>query len=128
MKDYRIKRALKFIDENLDKDLTLHKVAQRFNLSKSYFCQLFKKEANILFSKYLIKTRIKKAKKFLRNSSLSVKEISCKVSYKYVSNFYHDFKKETGLTPLEYKKGHLKIILLKLKQFTAKVKELINSI
>jgi two-component system response regulator YesN len=128
MKNYRIKRALIFIDENLDKDLSLQNLAEHFKLSKNYFSQLFKKEMKMSFSKYLIQTRTKKAKELLRDSSMSVKAISRKVGYRYVSNFDHDFKKETGLTPLEYNKDHRKIILLKLKQFALKVKRLLNSI
>lgn len=128
MKNNRIKRSLMFIDENIDKDLSLQKVATYFKLSKNYFSLLFKKEMKICFSKFLIQTRINKAKKLLRTSSMSVKEISRKVGYKYVSSFEHDFKKKTRLTPLEYKKDHRKIMLLKLKQLAAKIKEVINSI
>jgi two-component system response regulator YesN len=128
MKNHRIKKALILIDENIDKDLPLQKLATHFKLSKNYFSQLFKKEMKIRFSKYLIQARIKKAKKLLRTSSMSVKAISRKVGYKYVLNFEHDFKKKTRLTPLEYKKNRHKVMLLKLKQLVLELKRLLNSI
>lgn len=80
--NYRIKRALIFIDENLDKGLSLQKIALHFKLSTNYFSWLFKKEIKMPFSKYLIQTRIKKAKKLIRGSTMSVKDISSKVGYK----------------------------------------------
>lgn len=121
--DYKIKKALTYMDENLDKNLNLQKVAQNLRISKTYFCKLFKKETKICFSKYLIRIRIKKAKEFLRDDSFSVKEISYKVGYKFVSNFNHDFKKHTKLTPLEYKNNYRKIIMLKLKKLTIEMVE-----
>ena len=57
--DLRIKKALKFIEENLDKDLTLKKLAKQFNLNYSYLCEFFKREIGMSFSEYLTKIRIK---------------------------------------------------------------------
>lgn len=102
--DYRIRQAIEFIDSNLEKKLDLKELAKKFNLSYIYFSQLFKSEIGICFSKYLIKKRIKRAKELLRDDTLSIKEVSYKAGYKYISNFNHDFKKQTGLAPLEYRK------------------------
>jgi len=102
--DGRIKQIIKYIDENLDKVIMLEKLAQDYNISYCYLSDLFKKEAGISFSKYLIKKRIKKAKKLLCKKSLMIKQISYSVGYKYISNFNHDFKRLTGLSPSKYKK------------------------
>ena len=102
--DRRINQALKSLDENLDKKLTLKSVSEIFNLSGGYFSGLFKKEIGVCFSNYLTQLRIDKAKVLLKETSLSVKEVSYAVGYRCVSNFDHDFKRLVGLSPLEYRK------------------------
>ena len=102
--DSRLKKALKFIEENLDKDLTLEKVAKYCNLSCSRFRELFRKETKMSFSKYLIQLRIKTAIMLLRKTELSVKQISLIVGYKDISNFYRHFRGITGISPSFYRK------------------------
>ncbi len=102
--DLRIKRALKFIEENLDKDLKLEEITKYCNLSYSRLRELFRKEIKMSFSRYLIHQRIKKVKKLLREGQLEIKQISSKVSYKNISNFNHHFKSIVGISPSAYKK------------------------
>jgi two-component system response regulator YesN len=102
--DRRIKQALKFMDENLGKKLTLKALSWTFSLSSVYFSGLFRKEIGVCFSKYILQLRINKAKVLLKETSLSVKEVSYAVGYRCVSNFDHDFKRLVGLSPLEYRK------------------------
>jgi len=101
--DPRINKAAKFINSNIDKNLKLQEISRISYLSYKYFSELFKKEMGICFSKYIIKIRTKKAKSLLKNDLLSIKEISYKVGYKHVSNFNHEFRKQTGLSPTKYR-------------------------
>lgn len=102
--DRRIKLALNFINENMDKKLTLKNLCPIVGLSAVYFSGLFKKEMGVCFSRYLTQLRIDKTKVSLKETSLSVKEISFKTGYRNVSNFDHDFRKFVGLSPREYRK------------------------
>ncbi len=97
MVSLRIKQVLKFIEENLEKGLTLEKVAKQFNLNYTYLCELFKREVGVCFSEYFIKVRIKKTKELLKDKTLLIKRISPKAGYKHVSNFSRDFKRITKL-------------------------------
>lgn len=109
--DKRIKTALKYIEDNLERKISLKEVAKISNLSRSHFGALFKKELNMNFSTYLKRTRIERAKKLLKNISFSIKEISYKTGYKYISNFNHDFKNITGHPPSKFKnKIYIKFI------------------
>lgn len=101
--DFRINQALKFMNENLNKKLTLQDTAQMLNLSATYFSDLFKKELGIGFSKYRTQLRIKEATALLKDRSSQIKQISYEVGYRNVSNFNHDFKKLVGLSPRQYK-------------------------
>jgi len=52
---------------------------------------------------YLINFRINKSKTLLKETSLTVNEISVMVGYNEVTNFIRDFKKYLGTTPLKYR-------------------------
>lgn len=110
--DLRIKKIIEYVDENLDSKLTLKKATQISKLSPSRFCELFKNDTKICFSKYIIRARIKKACELLRENSLSIKQISYKVGYSYISNFNHDFKKLIGISPSKYIKKQQNLIYL----------------
>ncbi|NIO48449.1 MAG: helix-turn-helix domain-containing protein [Candidatus Aminicenantes bacterium] len=101
--DPRINKAVEFINSNIYKNLKMQEISHISYLSYRYFSKLFKKEMGICFSKYIIKIRIKEAKSLLKNDLLSIKEISYKVGYKHVSNFNHEFRRQTGLSPTKYR-------------------------
>ncbi|MCP2520964.1 helix-turn-helix transcriptional regulator, partial [SCandidatus Aminicenantes bacterium Aminicenantia_JdfR_composite] len=106
----------------------LKKLAKHFNLNYSYLCELFKREIGMSFSEYLTKIRIKRAKKLLRDKSLLIKQISYKVGYRHISNFNHDFKKQTGLSPLEYRRKWQKFIFKLYQSLEIKIRKITNSI
>ncbi|MCP2519683.1 AraC family transcriptional regulator [SCandidatus Aminicenantes bacterium Aminicenantia_JdfR_composite] len=101
--DLRVKKALKFIEKNLDKKISLKIIAKYCCLGRSRLCELFKKEIGMTFKAYLKRRKIEKAKKLLEGDSLSIKEISYRVGYKFVQNFYKDFKEMEGVTPSKYR-------------------------
>ncbi|MGF7437570.1 helix-turn-helix domain-containing protein [Lentilactobacillus senioris] len=96
--------AIQYIDENLDKHLTLDKVASRVYLSTYYFSKLFHKEIGLSFSTYLSARRIQTATEYLKKGSLTVKEVSSMLNFPQVSYFSQTFKKYMNCTPTQYKK------------------------
>jgi len=103
--DERIKKVLDFSLSNLDEKITLDDACRISNLSHSRFCDLFKKETNLSFNKFMRKIRIEKACLLLKNESFSIKEISYDVGYHDHSNFDHDFKNKIGVSPSEYRQN-----------------------
>ncbi len=101
--DLRIKKVLKFIEENLDKKVNVKTITKYCCLGRSRFCELFKREIGIPFKAYLKRRRIEKAKELLKDYPLSIKQISYKVGYKSIPTFCDDFKRFTGLSPSEYR-------------------------
>jgi two-component system response regulator YesN len=75
------------------------------NVSPSYFSSIFSQEKGITFIEFLTNVRIEKAKELLRSTTLRSSEISQAVGYKDSHYFSYLFKKETGLTPREYRTG-----------------------
>jgi Transcriptional regulator containing an amidase domain and an AraC-type DNA-binding HTH domain len=98
--------ALNFIKQNYQKDLSLDIICKEVNLSKYYFCKIFKKHMGISMHKYLNEYRINKSKDLLMYSNLSVTAISREVGFKTVLSYIRCFKQATQLTPSEYRENY----------------------
>lgn len=68
------------------------------------FNRLFKKEMSISPIEYLIKLRLNKSKKYLRETDYSITDISLKCGFYSASHFSSYFLKQFGLSPSEYHK------------------------
>jgi two-component system response regulator YesN len=99
-----IRQAKAYLDHHyMDPDLSLNEVAAHVNLSSSHFSVVFSQEAQQTFKEYLTEIRIKKAKELLRTTSLRSADISYQVGYNDPHYFSHVFRKNTGLTPTEFR-------------------------
>ncbi len=98
-------QIIKYLNENFEKDISLQYLAEYFNMNASYISYLIKKETGLTYSKYLNNLRIQKAKDLLKNSELSILEISETVGFHDYFYFIKKFKKITGVTPGYFKKN-----------------------
>ncbi|GHV45301.1 hypothetical protein FACS189492_2620 [Clostridia bacterium] len=94
---------LAFVDENYTQGLYLENVAEKYGMKPKYFSVFFKKHANIGFSEYVTRLKLKKATDLLVTTSTSIKEISEAVGYASSSAFVMAFKKHYKKTPNEYR-------------------------
>lgn len=101
--DENIQRAVNYINENLDKDLSIHSISKGTNLSKSVLYRHFHRFFNCTVSQYISNKRIEKSIDYLLKSNLSIEEIAQKVGFASGSYYSKIFKKEKGKSPLRYK-------------------------
>ncbi len=103
-----IRDALEYISANYSRDISLADISEHLHICKCYFSQLFAKEMDTGFAKYLMNYRIDKAKELLDNTNLRIYQISEKVGYSDVKYFMKLFKKNVGVSPQIYreKKNH----------------------
>lgn len=99
-----IRPALDYIHSNIEKKITLDKVAAHVHISSNYLCYLFKETTGFKFCEYINICRINVAKDFLDNSSNSLEIISFECGFNSQSHFSTTFKKYVGVSPNEYKK------------------------
>lgn len=100
-----VREMLKAVEQEYTGELSLAILAERFNGSSVYLGQLFKNETGDYFSEYLNKFRIEKAKEMLLEGKKSVTEIGTLVGYASKTHFFSNFKKITGMTPMEFKRN-----------------------
>jgi two-component system response regulator YesN len=101
-----IMKAVDYIKNHFDRDLSLDEVARVVDVTPYYFSKIFKAEEGVNFIDYLTTLRVDEAKRLLMSDECAVKEISQRVGYQDPNYFSRIFKKTTGFTPTEYKEKY----------------------
>lgn len=101
---FAIDRAVQYIKQNYNKNLSLNQVSSLVFLSPEYFCRLFKSKTGVSFGTYLTAYRLERARQLLLSTDLKVSEIAEKVGYENTSYFIRQFKKHCGVTPEQERK------------------------
>lgn len=99
-----VEGILSIINQSVYERLSVDKICSQISYSKAYIFKKFKQATGKTIIEHITDLKINEAKKFLRDTDLSVKEISEKLAFDTSNYFSKTFKKKTGLTPLEYKK------------------------
>ncbi len=101
-----ISQTLDYINNHIFDDFEIDDICQTVHISKPYLCRQFKQKMGTTIMDYILKTRIVLAKNMLLENSASISEISSQCGFSSVSYFSRIFKKETGRSPLTYRKEH----------------------
>jgi len=99
-----IRRIEKFIKENAHLPLTLSDVSEKFTLSKQYIMRSFKAYYGTSVTHMINTEKLNRALILLRDSDMTVDEISACLSFSTSSYFCRLFKRSFALTPTEYRK------------------------
>lgn len=95
-----------YMKENFYKNLTLDMIADTAFLSASYASRLFKKEQDISIMEFLLQIRMTEARRLLKETDLSIEEISERTGYSDSGYFTKVFRKSEGKTPSQYRHTH----------------------
>lgn len=99
-----VTKALQIICDEIDAPLLLNEVAERVNMSRSYFSACFKKVTGKPFNQYVRDKRIKIAQEYLEETDYSVMDIAIRCGYEDEKYFGKVFRQETGYLPTKYRK------------------------
>lgn len=100
-----IREAIHFINLNINKAITLSTIASNIAVSAQYLSTLFKQEVGTSLTEFISKKRMDQAAYFLKESTLSISEISTQVGYSDLNYFSKVFKKYYKVTPSSYRNG-----------------------
>ena len=84
-------------------NLNLNSLCEQFHLSKYYFSRKFKKVFGTTPMKYVLGHRIEKAKNLLKYTDMKIGLIALETGFQSPSNFSTVFRREVGLSPLDYR-------------------------
>lgn len=101
----KVHKAIKYINENYNKDLNMAVVSNYISMNYSLFSQTFKQYTGSNFVDYLKNLRINEAKRLLEETDLRVNEVSYKVGYNNEKHFMKIFKNTAGVSPSQYRKN-----------------------
>ncbi|HWR22706.1 MAG TPA: response regulator [Feifaniaceae bacterium] len=101
-----IRAAKQYIQQNMQKAITLDDIADAVNLSKNYLCLLFKKEMDTTIVSYITDVRMETAKSLLKDTMLNISEIADRVGYQDPKYFSKQFTRTVGIKPKEFRRIH----------------------
>ena len=81
-------------------------LAEKLEHEYTSLSRLFSQVEGITIEKFITRQKIERVKEFLFYDQLSLSEIAFKLGYSSAAYLSSQFKKETGMTPSEFKKSH----------------------
>jgi len=108
-RDRRVQVVRVLLEGSFDRKLGLREMSAEVNLSPWRLAHLFKSETGMSPQRYLTLVRLQRAKNQLETSFRSVQEIGAAVGIPNPSQFTKSFKAAYGMTPVEYRKVHLRV-------------------
>ncbi|WP_127586845.1 AraC family transcriptional regulator [Paenibacillus koleovorans] len=100
----KISDITRHIRAHISADLSLSALAEQFYISPYYLSRTFKAVTGFTLTEYVHTARIRQAMQLLKDTELSILDISNQVGFVNFSHFGKIFKKITQLSPREYRK------------------------
>lgn len=98
-----VQKMIDFIEVHYKEDISIQDLASYCSMNANYASQLFKQRMGFSFVQYLKTLRIAHAQWLLSKTDETIFSIANEVGYSNYFYFAKVFKKETGLTPTEYR-------------------------
>jgi AraC family transcriptional regulator len=95
----KLVRAVEYIQDQLDTDLTVSGIAQAVYMTPSYFTRLFKESTGQSPYQYVVEARVRKAKDLLTTGKFTISEVAHHVGFADQSHLTRHFKRVFGLPP-----------------------------
>ena len=98
-------RARQFIEEDQAEPLSLGRIAHVANISRHYFCKMFKKATGINFIDHLSRVRVEKSKTLLLNPNSRISEGAFACGFQSMTNFNRAFKRIVRRSPTQFRES-----------------------
>ena len=100
----RIAKALLWIEQNPEGNLTIPDLCRMCGLSRRQFFRVFKACTDQTPAEYLLNLRLRKAEELLRDPTMNITEVAFACGFNDSNHFSRSFKTFSGVSPREYKK------------------------
>lgn len=99
-----VNKAKIFISANLQTAVYPEQVAEHLKVNHSYFCRKFKEYTGFSPSRYILEMRIQRSKQLLCSTELNSQQIAYDCGFESSGYFCMVFRKNVGMSPLEYRR------------------------
>jgi AraC-like DNA-binding protein len=89
-------------DENMKMKFSVY-ISEKLNYDYTYLSNLFTEVQGSSIAQFIIANKIERIKELIIYDELNITEIAFLMSYSSVAHLSNQFKKETGLTPSQFK-------------------------
>ena len=103
VRDFYIKEALNYIEQNFQNDISVEGIAEFCGLNRTYFGRIFKEAVGKSPQEFLLSYRMVKAAELLKLTQLSIGDIGNAVGYPNQLHFSRAFKNVYGTSPREWR-------------------------
>lgn len=102
--DGAIQRSIRYIEQNVEENISRESVAGYVGLNPAYLSRLFKKETGQSLIDFLITAKMNRARHLLDHTAMTVSAVAQQVGYSNFSHFTKMFRKQFDVNPQEYRK------------------------
>ena len=98
-----LSQVVDYINNNLDKKITLAQLAAVVQLSEFHFGRLFRQTTGIAPHKYHLQCRVERAKQLLLQG-MAIAQVAQTVGFSSQGHLNYHFKRQVGATPKQFLK------------------------
>lgn len=103
----QLRIAISYIEDRLDRELSIAEMAGSLNMSPFHFIRMFKRSAGVPPHKFYTERRITRAQDLLQVPHLSINEVAEMTGFSSASQFCRVFRKVAGVTPSDFRRDRL---------------------
>ena len=101
----RLRRVKDYVEQHLSDDLSLKRAASIAGVGEKYFSTFFHAKTGVCYRDWVASVRVQRAMQIFEATNHPVIGVCSLVGFRDLRTFQRAFKKQTGMTPLEYKKS-----------------------
>jgi transcriptional regulator GlxA family with amidase domain len=102
---WRLKRAVDYVEAQLDKPVSLADVASSAGLTRMHFAAQFRAATGLRPHEYLLRRRIERAQEILLGTSMSLVDVALSVGFQTQAHFTSVFKRYAGQPPRAWRES-----------------------
>ncbi len=100
----RLRGIMLYVNAHYTEPIQQQRVAEKFYFTREYFSRFFRKNTGMTFKEYLMKVRVRAAKKEILETEKSMLEIAMDTGFTDSRSLIHAFKEVYNITPYQLKK------------------------
>ena len=99
-----VQDVIAYLEENVHKKVTFDEIMAHVSMSQTALKEMFRRETGISVMQYFSQLKTERAKSLIRENYFNITQIAAMLGFESIHYFSRWFKKQTGMSPLEY--GH----------------------